>query len=163
MDEPDQVVAEGEPDLAWTAHPLMRRRLRGAITLAAILTVAVVLGVYMRSPFWGAFAAMVLVLSLEGFYLPTRYRLDSEGIQVRKAFSRSSMPWEKFRRVYEDGNGLTLSPYRHRSVLEPYRSARLLFDGGEAEAVKAAVRRRLPEETEWIMPRERTFDARNRP
>jgi len=163
MDGSGHLVAEEEADLLWTAHPFMRRRLRGTVTLAAILAVAVLLGTYMRSPFWGAFAAMVLILSLEGFYLPTRYRLDSGGIQVRKAFSRSSMPWEKFRRVYEDGNGLTLSPYRHRSVLEPYRSARLLFDGGEAEAVKAAVRRRLPEGTEWIMPRERMCDARNRP
>lgn len=156
MDGTEQTAAEAEPDLIWTAHPLMRRRARGAITLAVIMVVSSLLGAYTGSPFWGAFAAMVLILSLEGFYLPTRYRLDREGIQIRKAFSRSSMPWEKFRRVYEDVNGLTLSPYRHRSVLEPYRSARLLFDGGEADTVRAVVRSRLPGETEWIMPRERT-------
>jgi hypothetical protein len=137
--------------LAWTAHPLLRRPGRGSVAAAVILVSAVLIGHFTRSAFWGLFTVGVLFLSLEGFFLPTRYEIQGEVLILRKAFSRSALSWSAFRRVYEDRFGLTLSPFRRRTFLEPYRSARILFDGGEAEAIKRAVRERCGE-AEWISP-----------
>jgi hypothetical protein len=114
-----------------------------------LVLLGLALGLWMRSWFWGVFAAGVLFLSLESFFLPTRYELGASGLVVSKAFSSSKNPWEAFRRVYRDPHGLTLSPYRRRTFLEPYRSQRILFDGGDAEAISAEVRRRCPE-ADWI-------------
>lgn len=103
----------------------------------------------LRSPGWGIFAVAVLFLSLEAFFLPTRYRLGEEGLEIRRVFSRSLAGWARFRRVYEDDHGLTLSPYRRRSLLEPYRSFRLLFDGGDREEIRRIVRARLGPDADW--------------
>jgi len=136
--------------LTWEAHPFRRARGKGLAILAGILVLAAGLSAFTGSPFWGIFTVFALGLSLEAFYFPTRFLLDEKGISLQKRFSRSTFTWERFRRVYEDRFGLTLSPYRHRSFLEPYGSVRLLFDGGEPERIRARVRGNLPAETEWL-------------
>jgi hypothetical protein len=136
--------------LAWTAHPLRRRPAHGILAGGAILGAGVGLGYLTRSAFWMVFSVALLFLSLESFFLATRYELGAEGLCIRKAFSRSVMEWGRFRRVYQDRHGLTLSPYRRRAFLEPYRSARLLFDGGDAAAIRDLVRGRLSAEVEWL-------------
>ena len=148
MDEP--VEAGGEP-LVWVAHPLRRRRLLGTLVGLGIAAAALGLGLWTRSLLWGVFSAGALFLSLETFFLPTRFEAGPAELVVQKAFSSGRTPWDSYRRVYEDRHGLTLSPYRRRSFLEPYRSARLLFDGGEAAVIRAVVRARCPQ-AEWIGP-----------
>jgi hypothetical protein len=103
-----------------------------------------------HSIYWGVFGALVLIFSLEGFLFPCRYRMGEEGAVAQRIFSRSECPWSSFRRVYRDRHGLTLSPYAHRTVLEPYRSLRVLFHGGDAEQIEARVRAALDPEVEWI-------------
>jgi hypothetical protein len=148
MDEP--VTAEAAP-LVWVAHPLRRRRVLGTLVGLGIVVAALALGFWTRSLLWGVFAAGVLFLSLETFFLPSRYEAGALELVVQKAFSTGRTPWTTFRRVYEDQHGLTLSPYRRRAFLEPYRATRLLFDGGEATEIKEAVRARCPE-AEWLGP-----------
>ena len=121
--------------------------------LAVILILAAGLGLVTRSVFWGMFGWTVLFLSLEGFYFPTRYEMDEQGVRIARIFSRSARPWESIRRVYEDRSGLTLSPYRGRRFLEPYRALRLLFDGGDREEIVARVRASIGAETEWLASR----------
>ena len=144
MDAPEK----GET-LCWTAHPFLRARGRGVAILAFILILALALGAWTKTPFWGVFAVFILGLSLEGFYLPTTFELREQGVVVKKFFSRSESSWARFRRVYEDRRGLTLSPYRRKNMLEPYRSVRLLFDGGDPEAIRRWVRGVLPAEAAW--------------
>jgi hypothetical protein len=152
MDEPVTVEA---PPLVWVSHPLLRRRLLGTIVGLCILVAALGLGAWTRSLFWGVFAAGVLFLSLETFFLPSRYEADATELVVRKAFSTGRIPWASCRRIYEDPHGLTLSPYRRRAFLEPYRATRLLFDGGEAAAIRETVRTRCPQ-VEWLGPGKRS-------
>mgnify|MGYP001160733177 CR=1 FL=1 len=146
--------ADGEPAalLAWTAQPFLRRRTRGWLTLAAILGIGLMAGMLTQAAHWALFSMLVLFLSLESFYLPTHYELHRDRVGVRKVFSKSGYPWTNFRRIYEDRHGLTLSPYRRRAFLEPYRSQRLLFDGGDAERIKEMVRALAARGTEWSRP-----------
>lgn len=152
-----------KPILSWVAHPARCRPGPAWALLVLLLVLGVLLGVWMRSVFWGIFAGGILFLSLESFFLPTRYELGETELSVRKTFSSSRSPWENFRRVYEDRHGLTLSPYRRRTALEPYRSQRILFDGGDPEAIRAWVRQRCPQ-AEWIVPApEKRRDVADRP
>lgn len=146
----ESAPAEAAP-LVWVSHPLLRRRVLGTLIGLGIVVAALALGYWTRSLLWGAFSAGVLFLSLETFFLPSRYEAGASELVVRKAFSTGRTPWASFRRVYEDRHGLTLSPYRRRTFIEPYRSMRLLFDGGEATTIKDVVRTRCPE-AEWLGP-----------
>ena len=117
----------------------------------------------MRSWFWGAFASGILFLSLESFFLPTHYELGEMELSVRRAFSSSRNGWATFRRIYRDRHGLTVSPYRRRTFLEPYRAQRILFDGADAEEVCAAARRFCPD-AEWVdVQARKARDAADRP
>ncbi len=149
----DLPAAEVAP-LVWVAHPLRRRPVFGSLIGLGIAALAVAVGFWTGSTLWGLFSAGVLFLSLEAFFLPSRYEAGPVELVVQKAFSNVRTPWVSFRRVYEDRHGLTLSPFRRRSLLEPYRSARLLYDGGDAGLIRAFVRARCPE-AEWLAPEPR--------
>lgn len=141
-----------EPVIRWTAQPVRRRPGRGIAAAAVILAAAVLARVLTGSVYWALFSGAVLFLSLEGFFLSTSYQLGAEGLEVRKAFSKNRSGWGTYRRVYEDKLGLTLSPYRRRTMLEPYRSVRLLYDGGDPREIRRVVREHVVPGTEWIAP-----------
>lgn len=133
--------------------------------MAIISIIAVGLGYWTETLLWGLFGGLLLLLSLEGFYLPTKYEFRASGFTAVKLFSRSARDWNAWRRVYEDRFGLTLSPYRGRRWLEPYRSVRLLFDGGDRDAIRAWVRASIDPGVEWIELKTRTgrTDGMDRP
>ncbi len=123
--------AGGAPErLAWRVHPAGERPGLGALILALIVGCSVLVGIWMGGAYWGVFAFGVLFLSLEAFFLPSRFELDAQGVVVHKPFSQASRPWNQFRRVVFDPFGVTLSPYSRRNWLDPYRSVRLRFPGG---------------------------------
>jgi hypothetical protein len=160
MAEVDRAPGSGT---AWVSHPARHQPGRGLALGGLIIVLGVALGLWMRSGFWGIFAAGVLFLSLESFFLPTRYELGEKELSVRRVFSASRNPWEAFRRVYRDRHGLTLSPFRRRTFLEPYRASRVLFDGADAEAVCAAVRRLCPG-ADWVeVTKGKASDVADRP
>jgi hypothetical protein len=145
-------VETGETLLKWTAQPIRRRWGRGLLAFGLILIGGGIIGHFTKTLFWGVFSGGVLFLSLEAFFLPTHYEITSGGLSIRKTFSKANGIWSVYRRVYEDRYGLTLSPYRHRTMLEPYRSARILFDGGDREAICRTIRSLCPE-ADWIPPK----------
>jgi hypothetical protein len=134
----------------WRSHPVRTRGWRGGAAAGAVVAIAAGVGALTGSWFWAILSGVMLFLSLEGFFLPTTYELGPSGVRVRRVFSRSERPWESVRRVYDDRRGLTLSPYRRRTALEPYRAIRLLFDGADPQEVRREVRGRLDPEVEWI-------------
>lgn len=136
--------------LSWSSHPARRRPGQGLAVLLLILILAVASGLWSRSIGWGVFAGLVLTLSLESFFFPTHYELAEMGPRIRRTFSRSAREWPQFRRVFEDRHGLTLSPFRGRRWLEPYRALRLLFDGGDPERICELVRGKVSADCEWL-------------
>jgi hypothetical protein len=147
----DRPVDPAAPTLTWVAFPLRRRRALGALVLTGIVIVALGLGSWTRSAAWGFFAFVALFVSLETFFFPSRYEAGEAEIVVRSGLSTRRLAWSSCRRVYEDRWGLTLSPYGRESILEPYRSIRLLFDGVRDAEVRAWVRARCPA-AEWRGP-----------
>jgi len=116
--------------IAWRVHPALERPGLGALILALVVVLSVLIGLWMEGPYWSVFAFGVLFLSLEAFFLPSRFELGAQGVVVRKPFSQASRPWDQFRRVVFDPVGVTLSPFSRRHWLDPYRSVRLRFGCG---------------------------------
>jgi len=121
--------------------------------LALVIVLSLLAGFCTRTWLWAPFCFLVLFLSLESFYFPTRYILGDERLVVVKRFSRSEREWGIFRRCYLDPEGLTLSPYRKSSWLEAYRAIRLRFCPENREAVIGFVRHHLGSDVEWIRDR----------
>jgi len=159
LSEAKPAADPGRVLLSWTSHPVRRRPAQGAVVALLILATAGAIGVVTRSAFWGAFSGLVLFLSLESFFLPTRYDLGEDGLAVKRTFSRSVVEWGRFRRVYRDRHGLTLSPYRRKHFMEAYRAVRVLYDGGDPAAIEEAVRARLPQDADWAETSGRGKDA----
>ncbi len=135
--------------LDWSIHPFGERRALGIGVLLVIVIASVGAAIWTKGLFWGAFSFLVLFLSLESFYFPTRYRLEEGRLIVFRRFSKSEREWGIFRRCYLDRDGLTLSPFRKSSLLEAYRVIRLRFTSGNRDEVIAYVRARLGSDVEW--------------
>jgi hypothetical protein len=129
--------------IAWRSHPAAERRAAAAGVGTLVLLLAVLTAVWMRGAYWGLFAAMVLFLSLESFFLPTTFELSGSGVMVRKPFSRIERPWSAFRSAWFDPLGVTLSPFGRRHWLETYRGIRLRWSTRGATPSPDDVRRFL--------------------
>ncbi len=129
----DNAVPEGRR-LSWRVHPAAERRGTGILVFVAILVLSFLAGLWMGGAFWGAFAFVVLFLSLEAFFLPGSFELTERGVVVKKPFSQAERRWDQFRRVIFDADGITLSPFARRSWLETYRALRLRYPSRVAVA-----------------------------
>jgi hypothetical protein len=91
----------------------------------------------------GLLAVFVLAGGVGPFFVRTRYRLTPDEVSVSSLFQRVRRPWSDFRRAYVGGQGVSLSPFRRRHLLEPYRSVMLRY-GEHKEEILEWVRRYGP-------------------
>ena len=143
-------ISESSGELSWRSHPARRNPRRTAVAIVAIVVVSIACALVGRSILWGGFAGLVLVFSLDTYFFPCRYFLRDDRIAVKRPFSSSTREWSTFRRVYRDPRGLTLSPYDRRTMLEPYRALRILFDGGDAGRIESHIRSAIGPSIEWV-------------
>ena len=126
-------------EITWRVHPAAERKGMAVFVLGLILLLSVLAAAWMRGAYWGLFAFAVLFLSLESFFLASRFALTPDGVRVERAFSKSQRPWSSFRGAWFDPFGVTLSPYGRRHWLETYRALRLRYgrapDAPSREAV----------------------------
>lgn len=142
-----------EMTLEWTVHPVRERPRLGVLVFGIILAMSAGAWFWTKSVFWPLFAFLVLFLSLESFYFPTRFLLDEGKLTVFRRFSRSEREWTIFRRCQLDRDGMTLSPYRKPTFMDGYRSIRLRWGRVDREQVVAFVRERLGPDVEWMQDR----------
>ena len=122
-----------EPVLSWRVHPAGERKGLAILISILIAVLGMVASFWMANIYWGIFAIVLLFLSLEAFFLPSRFELSEKGIRLHKAFSHMERPWGHFRRMSIDSSGVTLSPFRKRNWLDSYRATRLTFAYGGAQ------------------------------
>lgn len=113
--------------LEWTAWPAAERPAQAAAVASAVAAASLGLGAYGGDALLGVASLAVLFLSLSRYFLPTRYRIDEEGVEVASWMGRSRRPWHGLRSYAADARGVSLTPYARRSWLEAYRSLRLLY------------------------------------
>lgn len=77
---------------------------------------------------------LFLLLMLNRFYLPSRYRLDEHGIAVRYPIGSRSIRWQELRRFPHDQTGGYLST-RERSGMFDSRGISVLFANRAEEII----------------------------
>jgi hypothetical protein len=145
--------------MAWTVHPVKERPRLGLLVGGIILAMSVASWLWTRSGFWPLFCLLVLFLSLESFFFPTRFTLEDGKLIVHRRFSRNEREWSIFRRCQVDRDGMTLSPYRKPTFMDGYRSIRIRWGSVDREQVVAFVRPRLVTDVEWMQDQNWKPDA----
>lgn len=132
----------------WTVHPARERPGRAVAAGVVIIAATVLVYLMMHSAAWAAAFAVALLLSVNRFYFPSRYRIDAEGITAYYPFSRKSLRWEQVRRVQVDQVGVLLSPHARATRLDRRDGLSLDF-GRHRDEVLARLRAALPEGVAW--------------
>lgn len=124
----------------WTVHPAARRRAAAGGTLAVVALAGLAAARVGGGTFWGAIAVVFLVLAVSPFLLPTRYRLDDAGVEVRHLGGVRRRAWSDVKRVATVPGGVLLSPSRVPSVRDRWRGIVLRVDGDPAPILERARR-----------------------
>jgi hypothetical protein len=131
-------------EIVWSAHPFRERPRAGWGALVLIVAFAGLIYASFRSLAWSILALLVLILALNRFFFPSRFRADREGITARYLLSRKHYPWSSVRRFLYDARGGFLSTRARRSRLDAFQGLNILF-GSRREEVIEFVKLRLGE------------------
>jgi len=130
-------------ELRWTAHPARRRPQDVALVAAVVLLSAWAIMVSLQSAYLAALAAVVLVLSVSPFLLPTHYRINDDGVEEVRIGRRRFRPWSELRRLQIGAGAALVSPFARPHWLDRHRGILLYFDGADRDQVVAALRARI--------------------
>lgn len=130
--------------LAWTSQPARRRPDHAALLAAVVLLSAWAIMVTLEAPYLALVGAVLLLVSVAPFWMPTRYRLDDDGIELRRWPRTRRRPWAELRRAQIGASAALVSPFAEPNRLDRFRGLVLYFDGGDRAAIVAALRAHLP-------------------
>lgn len=127
----------------WTAHPARSRpRDLALVAAVALLTAGAVLG-GLQSVWLTILAVGIILVSVAGFLLPTRYRISDTGVEERRLFHRRARRWAELRRVQVGRDAALLSPFARPTWLDRHRGLIVLFDGADRDRVVTLLRDRI--------------------
>jgi hypothetical protein len=125
---------ESPSELSWSVNPYREDPWKG-ISALVVIAASIWFTLRLGGPLLGLLAVLILVGGVGPFFVTTRYRLTEAGVEVRGPFQKVSRPWKDFRRAYRARNGVSLSPFAGRHLLEPYRSVMLRFGNHREEVL----------------------------
>ena len=97
-------------ELSWEFHPFREKAIRSWIVVILLLGICLTMNWAFEGWLWSVLAALFLFGSLSRWLLPTRYRLDEKGVELRFLGTVRHRPWSDFNAVHTHPRGLHLSP-----------------------------------------------------
>jgi len=120
--------------ITWISHPARENPVKLGMVIT-ITTLFLIFFWFVAGPWWCILTVIVVFLSLYPFWVPTKYALDQEGIEVSRFLYRRKFPWSRFRRYEVDSGGIFLGTFRKPSRLDPFRGLYLVGGHKHPEAV----------------------------
>jgi hypothetical protein len=139
------VTAEAAPPtlpLEWSAWPAKEKPLFTLGIVLFLLAIWIAVGYIYREAVWVLLAVILLLGAVAPFFVITRYRLDEEGVSMKRYVTTMKKRWEELRSYYPDKNGVLVSPFAKPSRLENFRGVYLRF-GGNREKVLAVLEQNI--------------------
>jgi hypothetical protein len=131
-------------ELTWVVWEAQANPGRAGGVLGLIVAVCVGVYVSLGSGFYASLGLVVLLIAVLPYFVPTRYTLDEEGVEVSSLLGRRRRPWAKLKAYFPDGErGLLLSPVRDWGLLARTRGTYVPLRE-QAPAVRELVARYLP-------------------
>ena len=106
--------------------------------LVVLLLITVLLLIYYltASLAWVVCSAVILVVSLRQFFLPTTFRLSDETVVCRFLCFEKKRQWKQLKTYFIDKNGVLLSPFGRPSRLENFRGFYLIGASRKPEVIE---------------------------
>ena len=114
--------------IEWISFPAVENLKKTTIATIFIIGLSTIL-YFLYGPIYGFLSILFLGFSLLPYYTPTTYRLNEDGIEVKKVFYTIKKSWSNFRSFYPDKNGVLLSPFPIPTRLENFRGIYIRFRG----------------------------------
>ena len=122
----------------WTAHPLREHPAKGVLAIVLVLACGVLVGLIVDAPTVGPIAAggaiLFLFITLNRFFLPSRYRMDEHGIAVRYPLRTRVLRWSEIKQFRHDQEGGYVSPRLRGGIFDTARIS-LLFGRHGSEVI----------------------------
>ncbi len=112
--------------ISWTFFPA-RENIKKTILSLSIIVFFLVLILIFYGTFWFILGAVFLFGSLNVYFFPTRYTLETDTITIKKIFYTNKRRWNEFRKHYVGKNGILLSPFSKPTFLNNFRGIYLYF------------------------------------
>jgi hypothetical protein len=124
-------------ELRWSVHPLLQEPPgKSALLLAIVLGLSAGVAFSFNSGSYGFLCFALITTSLSRYFFPTRYALNSTGVQTSHLGVRRRVPWEQIRRCRIDPDGVFFSPFNRSSRLDPFRGCFLRFGNNRNEVIE---------------------------
>ncbi|MCK4321305.1 hypothetical protein KAX08_02165 [candidate division WOR-3 bacterium] len=120
--------------IEWVSFPAVENLKKTTIATIFIIGLSTLL-YFLYGPIYGFLSILFLGFSLLPYYTPTTYRLNKDGIEVKKVFYTIKKSWSNFRSFYPDKNGVLLSPFPIPTRLENFRGIYIRFRGNGEEVL----------------------------
>ena len=130
--------------ISWIVHPLMTEpTLKSVFLVVIIVFVSGAIVVSFEGIGYGLISVALLLIALSKYLFPTKYILDSRGINSSHIFFTNQYTWDQFQRVDVHSDGVFLSPFGKPHRLDSFRGQFLRFSCNREEVMNA-VRSFLP-------------------
>ncbi len=138
------ILEENSPPLSleWKVWPAKERPLLSFGLIVFLFAIWVAVGYFYREGVWVLLAFVLLSGAVAPYFVITRYRLDEEGVSIKRYVTTMKKRWEELRSYYPDKNGVLVSPFAKPSRLENFRGVYLRF-GGNREKVLAVLEQNI--------------------
>jgi hypothetical protein len=138
------ILEENSPPLSleWKVWPAKERPLLSFGLIVFLFAIWVSVGYFYREGVWVLLAIVLLSGAVAPFFVITRYRLDEEGVSIKRYVTTMKKRWGELRSYYPDKNGVLVSPFVKPSRLENFRGVYLRF-GGNREKVLAVLEQNI--------------------
>lgn len=123
------------PILEWSVWPAKEKPLLSLGLTVLLIAIWVAVGYIYREAVWVLLAVILLLGAVAPFFVITRYRLDGEGISMKRYVTTMKKRWEELRSYYPDKNGVLVSPFAKPSRLENFRGVYLRFRGNREKVL----------------------------
>jgi len=133
-----------DKEYSWRVYPA-KERLGAAIAASVVIsTITIVIYFSFHSLFLSILSLIILLCTLNRFYLPSHFVLNQEGITARYPLRQQRYYWTEIRRFISDKHGGYLSTRTQSSRLDAFFGMNILFDN-QREAVIERIQKLIRE------------------
>ncbi|MCS7258710.1 MAG: hypothetical protein NZ601_05050 [candidate division WOR-3 bacterium] len=113
-------------EISWQIH-LAKENIRKTILVGCFLLFVSIFfiifyGIILTLVAWG-----FLFITLNAYFLPTKYTLTETEVIIDKKLVKNRLPWSHFKKYYITNNGVVLSPFSRRNFLDNFRGLHLIL------------------------------------
>ena len=127
---------QSDDQFSWHAHPARQKQTNMVIAIVVISAIAILVYLLSNTLLWSTFSALVLIIALQRFFFPSRFKIDSKGITAQYFIGKKYFDWQYIRRFNYNVNGGYLSTRKIPTRLDAYRGMHLYFNEDRTEIIK---------------------------